>query len=182
MYILASASPRRKELFSRYFKDFKIIPSSVEETIPKNITAEKTPEYLAILKAKDIFENYPNDIVIGADTAVVIDGKILGKPTDKKEAVKMLEMLSGRTHKVITGCAICKNGSINSFSEVTEVEFYTLSKSQIIEYTNMNEPYDKAGGYGIQSYGGLFVKAIKGDYYNVVGLPIARLVRFLNEI
>ena len=177
--ILASASPRRKELVCLITEEFKIIPSGVEETVPDGIPPEKQPEYLASLKAEDIAKKYPHDIIIGADTSVIIDNCVLGKPGDRENAKEMLKMLSGRTHKVVTGCSVIKNGECRSFSSVTEVEFYRLTEKEIEEYIATGEPFDKAGAYGIQGKGGLLVKAIRGDWYNVVGLPVARLAREL---
>lgn len=179
--ILASASPRRKELLQYITKDFKVIVSSVDEIVPENIPQEEVPQFLATLKAMDVASKYPNDLVIGADTCVLCDGLILGKPKDREEAFNMLSNLSGKTHSVITGCALVKNNKSISFSVLTTVEFYELSEKEINEYIDSNEPFDKAGGYGIQSKGGLFVKAIGGDYFNVVGLPIAQLNRVINS-
>lgn len=177
--ILASASPRRKELLGLITEEFKIIPSGVEETVPDGIPPEKQPEFLAKLKAEDIAKKYPHDIIIGADTSVIIDNCVLGKPDGREEARSMLNRLSGRTHKVITGCAVIKNGECRSFSSVTEVEFYRLTDKETEDYIDTGEPFDKAGAYGIQGKGGLLVKAIRGDWFNVVGLPVAELARVL---
>lgn len=179
MYILASASPRRRELFGLISDDFRIVPSNAEETAPDGIAAENLPERLARLKAGDIAAKYPFDTVIGADTLVILDGKVLGKPENPEDAVRMLTALSGKRHKVITGCAVCKNGACRSFSSVTEVEFYPLDDREISDYVATGEPLDKAGAYGIQGRGALFVKSINGDYFNVVGLPVAALHRFI---
>ena len=179
MYILASASPRRRELFGMISKDFRIVPSTAEETAPDGIKAEKLPEFLAVLKAGDIAAKFPFDTVIGADTVVILDGRVLGKPENPEDAVRMLTALSGKKHKVITGCAVCKNGACRSFSSVTEVEFYPLDDREISDYVTTGEPLDKAGAYGIQGRGALFVKSINGDYFNVVGLPVAALRRFI---
>lgn len=179
--ILASASPRRKELLRLIFESFDIIPSKVDETPPKGISAEELPEYLAAKKASDIAKEYPEHTVIGADTCILSEGKALGKPKNPSEAFEMLRQLSGNTHKVITGCAVAKNGKCKSFSCETEVTFYSLSDIEIEEYIASGEPFDKAGGYGIQSLGALLVKEIRGDYFNVVGLPVSRLKRFLNN-
>lgn len=179
MYILASASPRRRELFGMISKDFRIVPSTAEETAPDGIAAENLPERLARLKAGDIAAKFPFDTVIGADTVVILDGKVLGKPENPEDAVRMLTALSGKKHKVITGCAVCKNGACRSFSSVTEVEFYPLDDKEISDYVATGEPLDKAGAYGIQGRGALFVKSINGDYFNVVGLPVATLRRFI---
>ena len=178
--ILASASPRRKELLELITADFKIIPSGVEEIVPDGIEPEKQPEFLARLKAEDIAKKYPQDIIIGADTSVIIDDCVLGKPDGIEQTKAMLSMLSGRTHKVVTGCAVIKNGECRSFSSVTEVEFYPLTDKEIEDYIATGECFDKAGAYGIQGKGGLLVKAIRGDWYNVVGLPVAELARVLN--
>ena len=179
MYILASASPRRRELFGLISDDFRIVPSNAEETAPDGIAAENLPERLARLKAGDIAAKYPFDTVIGADTVVILDGKVLGKPENPEDAVRMLTALSGKKHKVITGCAVCKNRACRSFSSVTEVEFYPLDDREISDYVATGEPLDKAGAYGIQGRGALFVKSINGDYFNVVGLPVAALRRFI---
>ena len=179
MYILASASPRRRELFGLISDDFRIVPSNAEETAPDGIAAENLPERLARLKAADIAAKYPFDTVIGADTVVILDGKVLGKPENPEDAVRMLTALSGKRHKVITGCAVYKNGACRSFSSVTEVEFYPLDDKEISDYVATGEPLDKAGAYGIQGRGALFVKSINGDYFNVVGLPVAALRRFI---
>ena len=179
MYILASASPRRRELFGMISKDFRIVPSTAEETAPDGIKAEKLPEFLAVLKAGDIAAKFPFDTVIGADTVVILDGRVLGKPENPEDAVRMLTALSGKRHKVISGCAVYKNGACRSFSSVTEVEFYSLGDKEISDYVASGEPLDKAGAYGIQGRGALFVKSINGDYFNVVGLPVAALRRFI---
>lgn len=175
--VLASGSPRRKELLKFIFDDFDIEVSKKEEIVPSSISAEKTPEYLSFLKGEDIAKKHPENLVISADTIVLLNDKILGKPKDKNEAFEMLSDLSGNTHKVITGCSLFLNGKHKSFSTETSVIFYELSVKEINEYINTLEPYDKAGGYGIQAMGGLFVKSIVGDYNNVVGLPIAELKR-----
>lgn len=179
--ILASASPRRRELMGLIAKDFKVIPSSVDETVPEGTKALAQAEYLAQIKARDIAEKYPHSIVIGADTCVVADNQVLGKPKDKADAERMLRLLSGKIHKVVTGCAIVKGKEFVSFSNITDVEFFPLTDDEIAEYINTSEPYDKAGAYGIQGKASLFVKAIKGDYFNVVGFPVSQLNRELNK-
>ena len=181
MLILASSSPRRKELISLISDDVKIIPSDADESYDNTTPSETVPETLAVRKAASVSKLYPNDTVIGCDTSVIIDGTILGKPLDKHDAARMLSLLSGRTHKVITGCAIFHQGKSISFSEETEVEFYPLLTSEIENYVKSGEPMDKAGAYGIQGKASLFVKSIKGDYFNIVGLPISRLNRILNN-
>ncbi len=180
--ILASASPRRKELLNIITDNFKVIPSTVEENIPKTLAVTKVPEFLAELKAKDVAKNYPVCIVIGADTCVIIDNKILGKPKNKQEAYNMISSLSGKTHLVITGCSIVLGEAVESFSCVTEVEFNNLSEKDINNYIDTPEPYDKAGAYGIQGKGSLLVKKINGDYFNVVGLPISMLNNYIKKM
>jgi len=177
--ILASASPRRKELLGYIINDFKIIPSLVPEVVPKGLSVCKHPEYLSRLKAMDIAKQYPNDTVIGADTAVILGKEILGKPQDREDAFKMLLNLSGKTHKVVTGCTVIKNGACKSFSVVSKVKFQKLTKAEIEGYLDINEPYDKAGSYAVQGKGGAFVEWIKGDYFNIVGLPISKLKRYI---
>ncbi len=180
--ILASASPRRRELMNYICNNFNVCASSVDETIPENISLLKVPEYLSSIKALDIAKNHSESLVIGADTIVVFGNEILGKPKSKDDARKMLEKLSGNIHKVITGCTLVYKGISTTFSVETDVEFYNLKDSEIEAYISTDEPYDKAGGYGIQSNGALFVKKIAGDYYNVVGFPIAELKRKIAEI
>ncbi len=177
--ILASASPRRKELLSYIAERFEIIPSNVEEIVPKGLSVVKHPEYLSRLKAMDIAKQYPNDIVIGSDTAVILGNEILGKPKDRAGAKEMLLKLSGKVHKVITGCTVVKNGAVKSFSVVSRVKFQKLTNADIEAYLDTDEPYDKAGSYAVQGRAGAFVEWIKGDYFNIVGLPIAKLKKYL---
>ncbi len=180
--ILASASPRRKELLSIIDDSFSVIPSDVEEIIPDDLDVYLVPQYLSQLKAQDIAKANPHALVIGADTAVIIGNDILGKPKTKSEAYSMIKKLSGKTHYVVTGCTLILDKKILSFSEKTAVTFYTLDETQIEEYINSDEPYDKAGGYGIQGKGSLLVEKIDGDYFNVVGLPIGKLNKAIKEI
>jgi septum formation protein len=179
--ILASASPRRKELLNKITDDFLCIPADIDETVPENEKAENAPEYLSLKKAEFIAESYPNSIVLGSDTGVFCDGVMLGKPCDRDDAVRMLKMLSGRTHSVITGCALVKGDKKVSFSCETKVTFYELSDMEIENYVSTGECDDKAGAYGIQGKGALLIKEIKGDYFNVVGLPVAMLYRELTD-
>lgn len=181
-YILASASPRRKELLKFITEDFLCIPADIDETGPSGIKACKLPEYLALEKARHIASLHPEDTVIGSDTGVICDGIMLGKPADKDDAFRMLKMLSGREHSVITGCAAVKGDREISFSVETKVRFYELSDTEIEQYISTNECFDKAGSYGIQGYGSLLVKEISGDYFNVVGLPVAELSRALKKL
>lgn len=180
--ILASGSPRRRELMHYITDDFEVCISDADETLPDNILPYEAAQYLSAIKAESAAKQYPDDIVIGCDTVVLIDGKILGKPSSDDDAENILRTLSGRTHEVVTGCTIICGGTAHTFSETTAVEFYKLSDREIDDYIATGEPSDKAGAYGIQGKGALFVKGINGDYYNVVGLPIAALSRKLKEI
>lgn len=179
---MASASPRRQELIALISENVICAPSGVEEVIPDGIAVSEIPLSLAFQKAAAVAESFPDDLVVGCDTGVILDGEILGKPEDKEDARRMISALSGRTHQVITGCSLHYKGKSKGFSNVTEVEFFKLSEKEIEDYINTSEPYDKAGGYGIQGKAGLFVKAIKGDYFNVVGLPVAELNRQLKAL
>lgn len=179
--ILASQSPRRRELLSLIAADFKVIPAKGEEILPEGSSPSEAVLLLSRQKAAEIYREYKNEIIIASDTVVAIDGKILGKPVDEADAVAMLKMLSGRTHSVFTGvCIISSDGTENSFAEETTVEFWQLSDDFIEEYVKSGEPMDKAGAYGIQGSGALLVKSINGDYYNVMGLPVGRLYRELS--
>ncbi len=182
MLILASASPRRQELISMISKEVHIEPADVDESFSADTPVESVPEMLAVRKAAAVAARHPEDTVIGCDTSVIVDGEILGKPTDCEDAKRMLKLLSGTTHQVITGCAIFKSGRSLSFSETTDVTFYTLSDEEIDSYVSTGEPMDKAGAYGIQEYGSLLVKKINGDYFNVVGLPVGKLNKVLKMI
>ncbi len=175
--ILASKSPRRKKLLSKIYDEFYIKVPDIRELVPRSLPVEQCPEYLAKMKAEYVSHGNEKALVLGCDTSVIIDGKLLNKPRNTNDARVMMKMLSGKCHQVITGCCLFYMGKSHSFSEVTEVEFYPLTDEEIEAYIKTPEPYDKAGGYGIQNRGALFVKGIKGDYYNVVGLPVARLKR-----
>ncbi len=178
--ILASQSPRRRELLSLITEDFRIIPAKSEEVLPEKISPEDAVVLLSEQKAEEIYRENRGEIIVAADTVVAIDGRILGKPADEKDAFAMLKTLSGRAHEVFTGvCVIFANGRKERFFEETKVEFYELSDGEIAEYIKSGEPMDKAGAYGIQGKGALLVKRIDGDYFNVVGLPVARLLRVL---
>lgn len=175
--ILASASPRRKKLLANLYSEFRVIPSDIRELVPRGMQADRCPEYLAHMKAEYIAKGYPKALVIGCDTSVIIEGKLLNKPRTTADARTMMHLLSGKVHQVITGCCLYYMGHCTCFSEVTQVEFYPLTEEEIEEYINTSEPYDKAGGYGVQNKAAFFIKGIRGDYYNVVGLPMARLKR-----
>lgn len=180
--ILASASPRRKELIATICENVEIRPAECDETLSEGIGAREAVEYLSEIKNKASRE-YSSDeeIVISADTVVSVNDIILGKPVDKDDARRMINLLSGKIHQVYTGVTISKGERQITFSEKTDVIFYELTEDEIEEYISSSEPYDKAGSYAIQGKAGLLIKGINGDYYNVVGLPIARLSRELKK-
>lgn len=179
--VLASQSPRRQELLKWVVPDFEVAFSNVDETT----FLEEDPAHLALrlarAKALAVAPQFSSAVVIGCDTTVFIEGHILGKPKGEQEAFAMLQALSGRSHQVTTGTCLVHEGKTRSFSVQTNVTFYPLSVDEMEEYIRTGEPFDKAGGYGIQGLGALFVKQIAGDYYNVVGLPVARLKRELRR-
>lgn len=180
--VLASASPRRKELLSLIFNEYDIRPADCDEALPEGIKAQEAVEYLSLIKNKATVEICDeNSLVISADTVVAVEGEILGKPQDKEDARRMISLLSGREHQVFTGVTLSLKGNFKTFSEKTDVIFYKLTDKEIEDYISTDEPYDKAGAYGIQGKAGLLVKAVNGDYYNVVGLPVARLKREIME-
>ncbi|MEH7399726.1 Maf family protein [Gottfriedia acidiceleris] len=180
--ILASASPRRKELLSMLNIPFIIETSDVEEVMEQNLQSSEIVMKLAEEKAIDVSNKFPNAVVIGADTIVTYNDKKLGKPTSKEDAFAMLKMLSGKTHEVFTGVSIINEGKSSSFYQCTKITFSELSDQEIMDYINTNEPMDKAGSYGIQGFGGTFVEKIDGDYYSVVGLPINKVKKKLREL
>ena len=180
--ILASASPRRKEILENFGFSFKPIVKNIDETSDKTRAEEKILE-IAEKKARAAAIDFPDENVIGADTVVVVDGKILGKPKDEKEAFSMLKSLSGRSHEVITAFSfinINKNISYSDY-EITKVYFKNLTDDEINWYINTKEPMDKAGAYGIQGKGAFFVEKIEGDFFSVMGFPLGKFVRFLNK-
>ena len=179
--ILASGSPRRRELMKYITDDFEAVSLDADETLPDNIEPLNASEYLALVKARAAAEIYPDNIVIGCDTAVICGNDILGKPSDKDDCIRCITELSGKTHQVVTGCAIIYHSSVISFSEVTDVAFRDLSNDEITAYASTDEPYDKAGGYGIQGKASELIKNINGDFFNVVGLPVTRLFNELKK-
>lgn len=181
-FILASQSPRRKEILKGIGVDFKVSVSDADENIDKNIEPHLYVQELAMIKAAAV-KNENAEYIIAADTIVYHNGKIMGKPHTKEEAAGMLESLSGTTHSVYTGicvCALKKGVSVTDY-EKTEVMFNKLTHEEITKYIESGEPFDKAGGYGIQGKGALLVKGISGDYFNVVGLPVAKLNKLLKR-
>lgn len=179
--ILASASPRRQELIKMITEDIIVNPCDCDETIKPGLVGREIVEYLSKIKGEAVKEQFKNDIIVSADTIVCLNNKVLGKPKSIEDAFSMLRTLSGNTHSVFTGVTVIKGEKEKIFSQETKVTFYDLSDEEIYEYINSGEVYDKAGSYGIQGKGGLLVKGIEGDYFNVVGLPVARLKRELED-
>ena len=179
--ILASKSPRRKQLLKKIVKKFTVMESAVDESSISAKTPEQFAVSAAIAKAKEVARKAKNAIVIGGDTIVVLENKILGKPKSKKEAVKMLAALSGRTHTVITGLAVIDSETLKEITdlEITKVTMKKLSPKAIAEYVESGSPMDKAGSYGIQEIEAQFVASVDGDYDNVVGLPVEKLYKML---
>ncbi|AFN03004.1 Maf-like protein [Pyrococcus furiosus COM1] len=176
--ILASSSPRRREILSRFF-DIIVHPSNVNEDKIKEKDPTETAIKIAKAKAFDLAVKFPTDTIIAADTIVTLNGKILGKPKDSEEARKMLKQLSGKTHEVVTGYCIISGDKIIEGAEITKVKFRELSDDLIEWYISTQEWRDKAGGYGIQGFGAILVEHIEGDYYNVVGLPIIVIIKLI---
>ena len=180
--ILASGSPRRQELLRKLQLDFDVVVSSIEETFSSNESPEEIVTSLAMQKAQDVAAKYPDDYVVGADTMVVLENQILGKPKSEQDAFNILKMLSGNTHHVLTGVAILHQQQQTIFCEKTEVTFWDLTEQEIHDYILSGEPFDKAGAYGIQEFGSILVKRVNGDYFSVVGLPVSRTIRELTMI
>ncbi|WP_216828804.1 Maf family protein [Alkalihalobacterium elongatum] len=180
-FILASGSPRRKELLEQAQISFTIQTSDVDETIDPALSPDELVQSLALQKAEAVFEQNQHAVVLGADTIVVLDGQVLGKPNDREHAKEMLSALSGKKHSVLTGVAILDNEQQKIFSVETHVQFWQLTNEEIERYLDTNEPFDKAGSYGIQGFGATLVEAISGDYFSVVGLPLASTVRELSN-
>ena len=179
--ILASASPRRRELLKYIVPEFRVVPADIDETVPADIPPEKSAEFLAVKKARHVSSENPDSIIIGSDTVVIIDGEILGKPRDPSDAERMLRKLSGKTHSVITGVCLSCGELTDSFSCKTAVKFFDLTDEEIRSYVDSGEPADKAGAYGIQGKGCLLAESIEGDFFNVVGLPASLLKRRLEN-
>jgi septum formation protein len=180
--ILASSSPRRTELLRLIRIDHEITPAHVDETQRAEEAPRVYAERLAREKAQAIAREHPDAVVVGADTIVVVDGHVLGKPEDATDAAAMLRHLSGRVHLVDTAIAVARNGAVKSAVEEVEVTFRTLSDAEIERYIATGEPMDKAGAYGIQGYGATLVQRVNGDYFAVMGLPLGLLVRLLREV
>lgn len=181
-YILASNSPRRRQLMEMLGVGFETIISAVEETIDTQLSEEELVMDLAFQKANDIFQTHKDDVVLGFDTMVYSEGEALGKPKNAEDAKRMLKKLSGKTHVVVTGCAIITKEMSKSFHEASEVTFYPMTDEEIDQYVASKEPFDKAGAYAVQGLGSKFVKSIHGDFYTVMGMPVARLYHELKSM
>ena len=181
--ILASKSPRRKQLLEWAEIPFDVMVKETDEMYPATLSIEKVPVYIARNKALAVKEELSHDrLILAADTIVVLNGKVIGKPTSKENAVQILSELSGQVHQVITGVVLMRDDTEMAFADITEVEFHQLSNQQIEFYVNKYKPYDKAGAYAIQEWIGVVgIKRVKGDFYNVMGLPVSRVMKALGE-
>lgn len=189
-FILASQSPRRKLLLEWAEMSFEIIVKLTDESFPEGLPIEEIPIHIARQKAIAVKEYiqtayhqvYAKKPILAADTVVVLDGKIIGKPIDRNQAIEILSSLSGQTHHVITGVVILHEAGEIAFSDITEVVFNSISLEQIEYYIDQYEPYDKAGAYAIQEWIGVVgIKSVNGDFYNVMGLPISRVIQALKK-
>ena len=180
-WILASQSPRRKELMGLFCRPFIIRVADIDETMDLQKSPYDEVARVSRLKAQAV-QRDPQDVVIAADTIVVCCGQVLGKPADEADAYRMLHLLSGRDHQVMTGLTVLQGDRCITCTEVTDIHFRPLTEQEIWDYIRTGEPMDKAGSYGIQGGGALFAEKMNGDYYNVVGLPVCRLSQVLKEI
>ncbi len=179
--ILASQSPRRRELLGKMGLEFSVQAADIDETMDPTCPPEQEVARVSRGKAAAILAD-ENAVIVAADTIVVCQGKILGKPHSKEEARQMLRQLAGKTHQVMTGCAVRHGDVLLHHTEITDVEFRPLAGAEIEAYLETGEPMDKAGAYGIQGMGGLFVQRLSGDYYNVMGLPVCALAQMLRQV
>lgn len=179
--ILASGSPRRRELMGLLRIPFTVWAADVDETMDPGRPPEEETARLSLLKARSVPRG-PDDVVVAADTIVVSGGKVLGKPRSEAEAFEMLTMLSGGAHRVMTGLTVLRGDQAQTVTEITRIWFRPLPPGEIRAYIRTGEPMDKAGAYGIQGGAALFVRRLEGDYYNVVGLPVCRLVQLLRRV
>jgi septum formation protein len=181
MLILASKSPRRQELMRFITDDFTVVTMETDETVAPGTPPDEAVCVLARRKAADVAKLHPNDIVIGADTLVYCNGETLAKPIDEADAFRMIKLLCGDVHSVFTGICVHTPNGVYSFAEESRVYFYDHSDDEILRYIAAGESMDKAGAYGIQCKGALLVRRIEGDYFNVMGLPVAKLYRTLKN-
>jgi septum formation protein len=181
-YILASKSPRRKHLLELANIQFEIITEDTVEDFPDDLEISKAPVFIAKNKANAVFLKNVDRTIIAADTVVVLENKIIGKPKDRKDAIEILSSLSGKTHEVITGVVVMNQQKTIEFSDKTSVSFHPLTQEHIVYYVDTFKPYDKAGAYAIQEWiGAVGIQSIQGCFYNVMGLPISKLIQILNS-
>ena len=180
--ILASSSPRRRELLAQAGLTFDVVPAHIDETRRSSEAPTVYVQRLALEKAQTVHALHPSAYILGADTTVEIDGHALEKPTDRADAERMLRALSGRTHHVHTGLALLSPHNQRTHLETTSVTFNSIDQTELRHYLDSGEPYDKAGAYGIQGYAARWIPRIDGDYFNVMGLPLAAAVRLLKEL
>ena len=181
MFILASQSPRRRELLAMLGLEFEIFTADIDETMDPALSAEEAVAAVCERKARAVGEGHPGRLIVAADTIVVVDGKILGKPHCEDEARQMLHSLSGRSHRVMTGFCLWRDGACETHVETTKLWFRDLSDGEIDAYVATGSPMDKAGAYGIQDQAAVFVQRLEGDYYNVMGLPLCALTQALRK-
>ena len=181
MFILASQSPRRRELLSMLGLSFDIVTADIDEAMDASLSVEDAVAEISCKKAEAVGAKHPDRLIVSADTIVTVDGKVLGKPHSQDEARAMLQSLSGRTHTVMTAFCLYRDGVAQTHVEKTDVVFKALSLEEIDAYIATGSPMDKAGAYGIQDGAAVFVERLHGDYYNVMGLPLCTLVKCLRE-
>jgi septum formation protein len=180
--ILASGSPRRKEILANLGFEFEVRPSGADESLA-GVDASLAAQVLALRKAQDIAQKFPRARVLGFDTLVFCGERVLGKPATEHDAFEMLSLLNGKTHQVRTGVALCVGGRVlHNSQETTQVSFRTLTDAEIWDYVRTGEPMDKAGAYGAQKYGARLIRSVEGCFFNVVGLPIERTLTALNNV
>lgn len=179
--VLASSSPRRRELLEMLGLSFEVLPAAGEEAAEGELSPAELVVELALQKAREVAKKRPSSLVLGADTIVELEGEIFGKPRDEAHAAQMLRALSGRTHRVYTGVALVSGGHEDAAAELTEVSFRELTEAEIAAYIKTGEPMDKAGAYGAQGLAALFVSGIRGDFFNVMGLPLCLLGTMLDR-
>ncbi|MGL4345886.1 MAG: Maf family protein [Cellulosilyticaceae bacterium] len=182
--VLASGSPRRKQLMGLIPVSYEVIVENTDEYVDENKSPQENVIALAAQKAEAVAKRHQDRWIVGCDTVVVCEGKILGKPKDEEDATVMLMQLSGKTHQVLTGACLMHEGlgEVHSFVEATKVHFKHMTTEEIAYYVATKEPMDKAGAYGIQGYASVFIQGIEGDYYNVMGLPVHRLYEILKKL
>lgn len=181
MFILASQSPRRRELLSMLGLSFTVQTADIDETMDPALSVEEAVAAVCLKKARAVGEQNPGQLIVAADTVVVVDGRRLGKPHSRDEAFSMLRLLSGREHRVLTGFCLWQDGRAETHVETTRLRFRRLTDQEIDAYVATGSPMDKAGAYGIQDQAAIFVEGLDGDYYNVMGLPLCALAQCLRR-